>query len=194
MEENKNMDKKSLKFLRGRNTVWDELAKDYVSFANAQGGSIFIGIEDKDSLPPANQKISDRNLPDLIQKNIANRTVNIAVAITIEVAKNKAELLKVQVFRNAQTIACTTDGKYYIRVHDECKPIPPDEMQGWLLIKMLLYGKSKSLNEFPPHNLMSKNAERFWLISEIQKESVRLLRRCAMTKFWTFIFFRRVGI
>ena len=33
-----------------------------------------------------------------------------------------------QVFRNAQTISSTTDGKYYIRVHDECKPVPPDEM------------------------------------------------------------------
>ena len=128
MEENKNTDKKSLKFLKGKNTDWDELAKDCVCFANAQGGSIYIGIEDKENLPPANQKISDRNLPDLIQKNIANRTVNVAVAITIEVAENKSEFLKVQVFRNAQTIASTTDGKYYIRVHDECKPIPPDEM------------------------------------------------------------------
>lgn len=112
MEENKNTDKKSLKFLKSKNTDWDELAKDCVSFANAQGGSIYIGIEDKENLPPANQKNSDRNLPDLIQKNIANRTVNVAVAITIEVAVNKSEFLKVQVFRNAQTIACTTDGKY----------------------------------------------------------------------------------
>ena len=62
MEENINTDKKSLKFLKGRNTDWDELAKDCVSFANAQGGSIYIGIENKDSLPPANQKISDRSL------------------------------------------------------------------------------------------------------------------------------------
>ena len=75
MEENKNTDKKSLKFLKGRNTDWDELAKDCVSFANAQGGSVLIGIEDKDSLPPANQKISDRNLPDLIQKNIATAKI-----------------------------------------------------------------------------------------------------------------------
>lgn len=64
MEENINTDKKSLKFLKGRNTDWDELAKDCVSFANAQGGSIYIGIEDKNSLPPANQKISDRSLPE----------------------------------------------------------------------------------------------------------------------------------
>ena len=128
MEENKNIDKKSLKFLKGKNTDWDELAKDCVSFANAQGGFIYIGIEDKDTLPPEKQKIADRNQPDIIQKNIAQRTINVSVAVTIETAENKAEFLKVQIFRNAQTIASTTDGKYYVRVHDECKPIPPDEM------------------------------------------------------------------
>ena len=128
MEENKNIDKKSLKFLKGKNTDWDELAKDCVSFANAQGGFIYIGIEDKDTLPPEKQKIADRNQPDIIQKNISQRTINVSVAVTIETAENKAEFLKVQIFRNAQTIASTTDGKYYVRVHDECKPIPPDEM------------------------------------------------------------------
>ena len=104
------------------------MAKDCVCFANAQGGFIYIGIEDKESLPPENQTISDKNLPDVIQKNIAHRTINIGVAVTIEVALNKAEFIKVQVFRNAQTIACTTDGRYYVRVHDECKLIPPDEI------------------------------------------------------------------
>jgi len=128
MEENKNIDKKSLKFLKGKNTDWDELAKDCVSFANAQGGYIYIGIEDAATLPPEKQKIADRNQPDIIQKNIAQRTINVSIAVTIETAENKAEFLKVQIFRNAQTIASTTDGKYYVRVHDECKPIPPDEM------------------------------------------------------------------
>jgi ATP-dependent DNA helicase RecG len=128
MEENKNIDKKSLKFLNGKNTDWNELAKDCVCFAIAQGGIIYIGIDDKESLPPLKQKITDRNLPDIIQKNIAHRTINVGVAVTIESAENNAEFIKVQVFRNAQTIASTTDGKYYIRVHDECKPVPPDEM------------------------------------------------------------------
>ncbi len=128
MEENKNIDKKSLKFLNGKNTDWNELAIDCVCFANAQGGFIYIGIEDKAIFPPEEQKITDRNLPDIIQKNIAHRSVNVGIAVTIETAENKAEYIKIQVFRNAQTIASTTDGKYYVRVHDECKPVPPDEM------------------------------------------------------------------
>ena len=128
MDENKNTEKKSLKFLKGRQTDWDELAKDCVSFANAQGGFILIGIEDADLLPPSGQSITDRNLPDVIQKNIAHRTINVGIAVTIESAENKAEYLQLQIFRNNQTIASTTDGRYYVRVHDECRPVPPDEM------------------------------------------------------------------
>ena len=57
MTENKNMDKKSIKLLKGKNTNWHELAKDCVSFANAQGGFIFIGIEDNDDLPPETKRL-----------------------------------------------------------------------------------------------------------------------------------------
>jgi ATP-dependent DNA helicase RecG len=128
MEENRNIERKSLKFLKGKNTCWDALAKDCVCFANGFGGIISIGIEDKETLPPVNQRITDKALPDVIQKNISRRTVNVGIAVTIETALNKAEYIQVQVFRNVQTIASTTDGRYYVRVHDECQPVPPDEM------------------------------------------------------------------
>jgi ATP-dependent DNA helicase RecG len=128
MEENKNLDKKSLRFLTTKNIDWDELAKDCVAFANAQGGSILVGIEDGDSLPPKNQKILDRNLPDLIHKNISQRTVNVGLIIAIEIAQNDAEYIKIEIIRNAQTIAATSNGRYYVRVADSCQPIPPDEM------------------------------------------------------------------
>ena len=49
MNENKNRDKKSLRLLKGRQTDWNELAKDCVCFANAKGGYIYIGIEDNES-------------------------------------------------------------------------------------------------------------------------------------------------
>ena len=128
MEEGKTIDKKSLRFLKGNNTDWNELAKDCVAFANAQGGIIIIGIEDEDKLPPENQIIKNSNLPDIIQKNISQRTINVGVAVTIVTATNCAEYIQVQVFSNAQTIASTTDGRYYVRVLDECKPVPPDEI------------------------------------------------------------------
>jgi len=128
MKEGKNIDKKSLRFLKERQTDWNELAKDCVCFANAYGGFIYIGIEDNESLPPKEQKITNRNWPDIIQKNITHRTINVGLAVTIETEDNQAEYIQIQVFRNAQTIASTTEGKYYIRIHDECQPVPPDEM------------------------------------------------------------------
>ena len=45
MLENQQYDKKSLRFLKGNNTDWDELAKDAVCFANASGGKILIGLK-----------------------------------------------------------------------------------------------------------------------------------------------------
>lgn len=128
MEENKTIDKKSIRFLCGKKTDWNELSKDCVCFANSRGGYIYIGIEDKDDLPPEGQFIENNNLLDIIQKNVSQRTINVSIAVTIEKAINSSEFIKIQVFRNAQTIASTTDGRYYVRVYDECKPVPPDEM------------------------------------------------------------------
>jgi ATP-dependent DNA helicase RecG len=128
MEEGLKLDKKSIRVLKGKNTDWDELAKDCIAFANAHGGDILIGVEDTDTQPPFDQTISDRKLPELIQKQITGRTVNVGLAVNIEQALNKAELIRISVFRNAQTIAATTDGRYYIRVGDESRPVPPDEI------------------------------------------------------------------
>ena len=51
MLENQQYDKRSLSFLKGKNTYWDELAKHVVCFANTSGGKILIGIEDGENKP-----------------------------------------------------------------------------------------------------------------------------------------------
>lgn len=126
--EHQQFDKKSLSFYKGRTTDWDELAKDCVCFANSSGGKILIGIEDKDDQPPVGQKISDKTLTEKIIHAINQRTINTGVVASIKTAANNSEYIEVQVFRSVQTIASTTDGKYYIRISDVCRPIPPDEM------------------------------------------------------------------
>ncbi|MDR0681112.1 MAG: putative DNA binding domain-containing protein [Dysgonamonadaceae bacterium] len=128
MEEGKLLDKKSLRFLKGRNTDWDELAKDCISFANSHGGDILIGIEDDDNLPPVNQKIEDRTIIDTIDKRITEITINVAITVTIETASNKAEYIRINIVRNVNSLASTTDGKYYIRVADACKPVMPEDI------------------------------------------------------------------
>ena len=128
MIENQQYEKKSLSFLKGKNTDWNELAKDCVCFANASGGKILIGIEDDEIEPVKGQLIKDRTLPEIILKAINHRTINTGILVNILTANNDAEYIEIQILRSSQTIAATTDGRYYIRISDECKPIPPDEM------------------------------------------------------------------
>lgn len=127
MQENAQWDKKSLRTLTKTNPDWDELAKDCVSFANAQGGVIVFGIEDGADLPPEHQKIPN-NLPAKLQKQIQGKTINVSVIPQVKIAENGGEVLELLIQRNVTAIASTSNGKYYIRIDDDCKPILPDEL------------------------------------------------------------------
>ena len=126
-QEGQRFDKKSLKTVIGKTANWTELAKDCVCFANARGGMIHLGIEDTDELPPINQVI-DPELPHKIRKRLSELTVNVATIPTIEKAENGVEYIALQILPSLSTIASTTDGKYYYRVSDDCKPLLPDEL------------------------------------------------------------------
>jgi len=128
MKENNEVDKKSLRSITKVNVDWNELAKDCVCFANAYGGKLLIGIEDDDDLPPENQKIPS-DLPVKLQKQIQNRTINVSVIPSIKTAENNGQYIDLIIRRNASSIACTSNGKYFIRVDDECNPVLPDELQ-----------------------------------------------------------------
>jgi ATP-dependent DNA helicase RecG len=127
MKENTIFDKKSLRTLTKANPDWDELAKDCVSFANSFGGRLIFGIEDTGSLPPEGQVIPE-DLPSILQKQIQNRTINVSVTPQILKADNRSEYIELLVKRNESSIASTTNGRYYIRIDDSCKPVLPDEL------------------------------------------------------------------
>ena len=98
-----------------------------MSFANATGGKIAIGIDDDANEPPATQTINGKWI-DAIRKQIGQRTYNVGVTPQIAKAANGGEYIEVVISRNAQSVAATTDGRYYIRVSDECKPVLPDDL------------------------------------------------------------------
>ena len=124
--ENSLYDKKSLRTVVGKTADFSELAKDCVAFANTRGGTIDIGIEDADTLPPEGQKIPDSLIPK-IEKRIAETTINVNCSAEKIVAENGGEHIKLHVFYNKSTIAGTTDGKYYMRIGDSSKPVKADE-------------------------------------------------------------------
>ncbi len=128
MKENGILDKKSLSIIQGKQANWKELAKDCVCFANSAGGNILIGIEDDQNSPVASQKINP-DLIEAIQIKIPALALNVGIAPKIIQAENGGEYIELTVFRSSQSIACTTDGKYYMRVSDQCKLILSDDIE-----------------------------------------------------------------
>jgi len=125
-QEGQLVDKKSLRAITGKNPDWDALAKDCVAFANAQGGRLLIGIEDDADTPVPDQRI-DPALADTLRRKINERTVNVTVLPDIRRADNGGELLELGIPR-AMSVASTTDGRYFLRIADESKPVVGDDV------------------------------------------------------------------
>jgi len=125
--EGTEFDQKSLKSLTRSHPDWDGLACDCVAFANARGGCLRIGIEDGDDQPPAHQRVPE-SLMDQVRKRVQQVTVNATISVNKAVADNGGQFIELRVLRTAG-IAGTSDGRYFIRVADETKPLMPDELQ-----------------------------------------------------------------
>ena len=122
------IDYKSLRVVSGKSTDWTELAKDCVAFANAQGGRLLIGIEDGEEHPPTGQHL-DVGLIETVRRRIGELTVNVAVAVQLQISpENGGEFMEVLVSRS-HSPASTTDGRYYLRVADESRPLVGEEVQ-----------------------------------------------------------------
>ncbi len=125
-DENQNVDRKSLRLVSGRSADWSELACACVCFTNGSGGRLLIGIEDGETEPPADQTIAP-DLPERIRKRVGQLTVNVQVFPEIQRAANGGEYIALRIQRS-NSVASTTDGKYFIRVADSCLPVLGDDV------------------------------------------------------------------
>lgn len=125
-QEGQLLDNKSLRAVSGKATDWQNLAKDCVAFANATGGHLHIGIEDNHSEPPAGQRIAPE-LPDLLRRKPSELTVNVSVLPAVVTAQNGGQYIDLAIPRSA-SIASTTDGRYYLRIADQCRPLVGEEV------------------------------------------------------------------
>ena len=99
-----------------------------MAFANAQGGRLLIGIEEGAHEAGAGQRIPVE-LVDKIRRRIGELTVNVAVGVQRRrSAATGGEYLEISVPRSSSP-ASTTDGRYYLRVGDACKPLVGGEVQ-----------------------------------------------------------------
>ncbi|MGC3984543.1 MAG: ATP-binding protein [Pseudorhodoferax sp.] len=119
-------DQKSLRVVSGKTADWHELAKDCIAFANATGGLLLLGIEDGQAEPPADQRIP-ADLPDTLRRKLAERTVNVSVLPDVATAPNGGQYVALRIPR-ALGVASSTDGRYFLRVADQSKPVTGDDV------------------------------------------------------------------
>ena len=127
MKEGTLFDRKSLKTVIGKTKNFGELAKDCVAFANSRGGSLHIGIEDNQLLPPADQRVP-KDLPDIIVKRLNELTINVGLKADLTKAENGGEFIVLTILMSRTSVASTTTGQYYLRDNDKSRPVLPDEL------------------------------------------------------------------
>lgn len=126
--ENSTIEYKSLKKVVGKTADLKDLAKTCVCLANAQGGYLFLGIEDKEKLPPKEQKINQDEMNTVI-KILRSLTDSVGlVNPEIKTHENGGEYFIIQIYPSMKTIATTSDGRVFVRVGDECTPIKGEEL------------------------------------------------------------------
>jgi len=124
--ESQYYDKKSLRCITGRTADWAEIAKDCVAFANAKGGRLAIGIEDLEEQPPAAQRV-EAAMVDRVRKRLRELTVNVEAHPELVTAPNGGMFVDVLLPR-ATSVASTSDGRYFIRIGDESRPVLGEEI------------------------------------------------------------------
>lgn len=126
--EDKNRDYKSLRKAIGKQADLKSLAETCVCFANAQGGELVIGIEDKQSEPPTDQQVNVEDMNEVVKK-LRSLTDGVGL-VNPEVIKhaNGGEYFTVRILPSTRTIATTSSGKVFIRISDNCFPVGGDEL------------------------------------------------------------------
>ena len=127
--ETLNIEYKSIQKIKSGDKGFKDLAGTCVCLANAQGGKIFIGFDDKTKEPPPSQKIEQESLNDTLERL---RGLTYAVALSaseILTYKNGGEYFEVTVSPSKKIIATTSDGKIYMRIADKCVPVHGEDIQ-----------------------------------------------------------------
>ncbi len=125
-DEGQHLDYKSLRQVHGPKADIPQLAQDCVCLANSAGGRLLIGIEDGQREPPPDQRVP-AGFVDKLRKRVGELTVNVQVLADLEHHANGGEYIVLTVPR-AIGVASTSDGRYFLRVADTCRPIVGDEV------------------------------------------------------------------
>jgi ATP-dependent DNA helicase RecG len=127
VEENATFDQKSIRYVLDKNRNMDSLACDCVGLANARGGRLILGIEDQSDEPPAGQVVPASLVTD-IQRRLPQITVNVQATVSLQLHAKGSQYIAMDVARSEAAVASTSDGRYFIRVADQTRPLLPDQL------------------------------------------------------------------
>lgn len=126
--ENQKLDFKSVKKIETDKGIKD-LAISCVSFANAEGGELYIGFEDKTKKPLPNQRITEEILNDAL-KRLKSNCYNVSMQSSRILQDDDGnDYFIISVSPSVKSFASTADGRYYIRVADQCVPMRREDFQ-----------------------------------------------------------------
>ena len=127
--EKQKVEFKDLQKIRTGDKGFRELAVTCVAFANAQGGNIYIGFDDKLCAPKPNQQVSEKEANDAATR-LRELCFNVALSSSgIQSDENGSQYFILTVSPSMRSIATTSDGKIYIRVADKCMPVRSEDLQ-----------------------------------------------------------------
>ena len=119
MTEKQTKEFKSIRKIRSGDKGFKDLAVTCVAFANAQGGTIYVGIEDETKDPLSDQIVEEEEINDTISR-LRSLCFNVSIAASEPLThKNGAQYFEVYVAPSLKSIATTSDGKIYMRVGDK---------------------------------------------------------------------------
>ena len=134
-----------------------DLAIVCVALANVQGGTIFIGIEDGEQVPPLGQKISSKITNETITR-LRSLCFNVGIVLNdIETDTNGGQFFSLTIHPALKSIATTADGKIYVRIGDQCQPARSEDIVRLAnekdAFQWELQTRNISLNEMPETNI-----------------------------------------
>lgn len=156
-KENQRIDYKSIRKIRTGDKGFKELAISCVAFANAQGGILYIGIEDKSLAPLEGQTINENEINETVSR-LHSLCFNVSLSSS-ELLKhdNGGEFFQILVAPSIKSIATTSDGKIYLRVADKCEPVRNEDLQRLSIEKGAyqweLLATRVSLSDIPAENV-----------------------------------------
>ena len=155
--EHQTLDYKSIRKIRTGDKGFKDLAISCVAFANAQGGTLYIGIEDEKLTPLDNQAISEEEINDTVSR-LRSLCFNVSLTSSgLITHENGGQYFKVMVAPSLKSIATTSDGKIYLRVRDKCEPVRNEDLQRLSIEKGTyqweLLATKYSLQELPFENI-----------------------------------------